>query len=129
MALQLYSLTSLFFYQSIYLSDYLTVLFIYIYTYIYLSIFLSIQRKWAVLSLNQEIEVVAHSFNPDKSYISSIMLGTNNQALSICITAYLYINIIHTYMYSYLIYQSIYHLSIYLSSVVLGTINNSMQRV
>jgi len=32
------------------------------------------QRKWATLSLNQEIEVSPHQFNPEKHYLSSIVL-------------------------------------------------------
>ena len=32
------------------------------------------QRKWATLSLNQEIDVSPYQFNPDKHYLSSIVL-------------------------------------------------------
>jgi len=32
------------------------------------------QRKWAVLSLNQEIEVTPYTFNPEKHYISSMQI-------------------------------------------------------
>ena len=32
------------------------------------------QRKWATLSLNQEIDVSPYQFNPDKHYLSSIIL-------------------------------------------------------
>ena len=32
------------------------------------------QRKWATLSLNQEIDVTPYQFSPDKHYLSSIVL-------------------------------------------------------
>ena len=32
------------------------------------------QRKWATLSLNQEIDVTPYQFNPEKHYLSSIVL-------------------------------------------------------
>ena len=32
------------------------------------------QRKWATLSLNQEIDVTPYQFNPEKHYLSSIAL-------------------------------------------------------
>lgn len=32
------------------------------------------QRKWAVLSLNQEIDVTPYNFSPEKHYLSSIVL-------------------------------------------------------
>ena len=32
------------------------------------------QRKWATLSLNQELEVSPHQFNPERHYISSMVV-------------------------------------------------------